>query len=61
MINFKHILITRFNLPKRWNSDKQGNEILDTVWLEERFDLFEIFCIPSIEGQTSKTLKYLLI
>ncbi len=58
MINFKHILITRFNLPKRWNSDKQGNEILDTVWLEERFDLFEIFCIPSIEGQTCKDFEW---
>ena len=58
MINFKHILITRFNLPHRWNEDKQGNGILDTVWLEERFNLFENFCIPSIEGQTCKDFEW---
>lgn len=58
MISFKHIIITRFNLPKRWDKDKQGNGILDTLWLEERFDLFENFCIPSIVGQTCKNFEW---
>ncbi len=58
MINFKHILITRFNLPHRWNEDKQGNVVLDKLWLEDRFNLFENFCLPSIEGQTSKNFEW---
>lgn len=58
MISFKHILITRFNLPKRWDSDKKGNAILDTSWLEERFELFETFCLPSIIGQTCKEFEW---
>lgn len=45
-------------MPKRWNSDKLGNGILDTLWLEERFDLFENFCIPSVVGQTCKNFEW---
>lgn len=58
MTKFKHILITRFNLPKRWNSDKNGKTILDTIWLKNRFELFENFCLPSIIGQSSTNFEW---
>lgn len=58
MIRFKHLLITRFNLSNRWNLDKQGNIVLDTVWLEDRFHLFMNFCLPSVIGQTSKNYEW---
>lgn len=58
MTKFKHILITRFNLPKRWDSDKNGKSILDTIWLKNRFKLFENFCLPSIIGQTSTNFEW---
>lgn len=55
---FKHLLISRFNLPKRWSVDKKGNRVLDNKWLEERFFLFENFCLPSIEAQTNKNFEW---
>ncbi|MEP6260724.1 MAG: glycosyltransferase [Gillisia sp.] len=58
MTLFKHIIITRFNLPKRWNTDKNGHTILDASWLEDRFELFENFCLPSIIGQTIKNFEW---
>lgn len=58
VISFKHIIITRFNLPKRWDKDKKGNEILNNAWLEERFELFENFCVPSIVEQTCKNFEW---
>lgn len=58
MNNYLHIIITRFNLPSRWNSDKQGRIVLDNAWLEERFNLFENLCLPSIHGQTQKNFEW---
>lgn len=58
MTKFKHIIITRFNLPQRWNEDKQGNVVLDTIWLKDRFNLFQNFCLPSITGQSSKNFEW---
>lgn len=58
MRTFKHIIITRFNLPQRWNADKQGKTVLDSEWLKERFELFEKFCLPSIIAQTSQNFEW---
>lgn len=58
MIKYKHIIITRFNLPQRWKSDKKGNIVLDTIWLKDRFNLFQNFCLPSMIGQTSKNFEW---
>ena len=58
MSQFKHILITRFNLSKKWDSDKFGNTILDENWLKDRYELFENYCLPSIKAQTNKNFEW---
>ena len=57
-MSFKHFIITRFNLSKRWDKDKFGNATLDSTWLTDRYRLFEDFCLPSIKGQTSKNFEW---
>lgn len=52
---FKHILITRFNLPnKGWQQDKNNKPVQNQDWLEYRIQLFETYCLPSIIHQTCK-------
>jgi hypothetical protein len=55
---FKHIIITRFNLSKRWSKDKNGKNVLDEEWLRKRYDLFEKFCFPSIESQSNQNFEW---
>ena len=59
-IDFKHILITRFNLNLGWR-DKSGNETLTDSWMSERFRLFEQFCVPSILNQSAKNFEWLVL
>lgn len=56
--NFKHIIITRFNLSQRWNKDKLGKNVLDNNWLIKRYQLFEEFCVPSIKTQTNQNFEW---
>lgn len=58
MQGFKHIIITRFNLSQRWNKDKSGKKVLDNKWLEDRYNLFEKYCLPSIKGQTNQNFEW---
>lgn len=52
---FKHFLITRFNLPnKGWQQDKNNNPVQNEEWLDYRIQLFETYCLPSIMHQTCK-------
>jgi hypothetical protein len=52
-----HVLLTRFNLPsasaERIIRARQG-------WLEERVGLFERYCLPSVQAQTSKDLHWII-
>lgn len=59
--NFKHFLITRFNLKKDdWHIDKNSNEVLNKEWVENRIILFKKYCLPSIVGQSNKNFKWLI-
>lgn len=50
----KHFLITRFNLKnKHWKNDKDEYVVLTKEWLDDRFHLFETFCLPSVKNQTN--------
>jgi len=52
----KHIILTRFNVPfSTWE------HLLTDEWMEERFDIFDNICYPSVEGQTNKNFKWILI
>tara|TARA_R100000935_G_C2840849_1_gene170869 strand:- start:2268 stop:3056 length:789 start_codon:yes stop_codon:yes gene_type:complete len=58
---YQHFLITRFNLKKTdWNIDKNSREVLDSLWLKRRVELFKDFCLPSVLGQNSKNFKWLI-
>jgi hypothetical protein len=46
METFRHVILTRFNV-KIEQSAPPG-----TAWLEDRFSLFERFCLPSVQAQT---------
>lgn len=59
--NFKHFLITRFNLKKDdWSKDKNAHEVLDKAWVKDRIVLFKKYCLPSIVGQSDKNFKWLI-
>ena len=52
-MTYKHIILTRFNLQF-----ELGNDIhTQPYWLDERFRLFEKYCLPSIVEQTNQVMK----
>ena len=60
---YHHYIITRFNLRQEdWQSDKSNKKLLvtDAGWLEDRFELFETYCLPSVKAQTCKNFKWLV-
>ncbi|HEX7048590.1 MAG TPA: glycosyltransferase [Longimicrobiales bacterium] len=58
----QHFIITRFNLRLRGiGADKRGREVLTRSWLDERLDLFERYCLPSVVHQTEHRFTWLLL
>ena len=55
-----HYIITRFNL-RLWAHDKRGRETQTQEWLEERFRLFEAYCLPSVARQTESHFVWLVL
>lgn len=55
-----HFLLTRFNITL-WQHDKKGNVIDRSKWLEERLQLFETYCLPSVAGQNCKDFVWFLL
>lgn len=61
MDNFIHIISTRFNVPtKTWDETKDGNKTLTDQWLEDRFDIFLNYCLPSFKNQKNKNFSWLV-
>jgi|SRR5690554_3801652 len=57
----KHFIATRFNLkPDTWKTAKDGSPIRTETWLEERFDLFEKYCLPSVVNQKNQNFYWLI-
>lgn len=56
-MNYRHIILTRFNLQYALGSDIH----MQPAWLEERFRLFEAYCLPSITGQTSQNFTWIIL
>lgn len=62
-LNYQHFLITRFNLKQDlWSNDKNNNSLIASSehWLKRRFELFDNFCLPSVEAQSNKNFKWLV-
>lgn len=58
---FQHYILTRFNLrDKNWTTTKNNEKVLSEEWLEERFDLFENFCLGSVKNQVNQNFKWLV-
>lgn len=59
--SFGHYLITRFNLRKdNWLTTKKNKPVLSEVWLKNRFELFENYCLSSVKSQTNLNFKWLV-
>ena len=62
-MNYKHFVITRFNLKHSdniWRKDKSGNDVLTEKWLNKRMELFKKYCFPSVINQSSKDFIWLI-
>ncbi|MGN6614042.1 MAG: glycosyltransferase [Candidatus Nitrosocosmicus sp.] len=58
---FKHFLVTRFNLRiSNWKTTKSGLDVLSETWLNDRFEKFESYCLPSVLNQRNKNFKWLI-
>lgn len=55
-----HFILTRFNL-RLWKRDKHNRETQTEEWLEQRFCLFEKFCLPSVKAQTCADFKWIIL
>lgn len=53
-------ILTRFNL-KLWQTDKNSHNTQTDEWLEQRFQLFEQFTLPSVQNQTDKVFKWIVL
>ena len=52
--DFTHVVMTRFNLP---TPGKESRIRSRPGWLDERGDLFERYCLPSVAAQTVNALE----
>jgi hypothetical protein len=61
-MRLQHFLITRFNLRLQGVArDKRGGQVLTRDWLEERLEIFEHYCLPSVLNQTEQRFVWLLL
>jgi len=54
----KHFVITRFNLR---SNDPASARMISPEYLEQRLELFERFCLPTLRGQTRQDFKWLVL
>lgn len=55
----KHFLATRFNVKvPDWKTAKNGMIVLSEEWLNNRFYLFENYCLPSVKNQTNQNFVW---
>lgn len=60
-MTFHHYILTRFNLPIFFRL-RNGMDVnaCDEKYLEDRFGLFERYCMPSVMNQTCQNFKWLI-
>lgn len=70
MVKYQHFLLTRFNLLFRRSDRKNWAEVVEQKsrrchnnghWLEKRMELFELYCVPSVKGQTNQDFKWAVL
>ena len=66
-MKYKHYLITRFNLRVQYGcklKDPDNNPMLrifDDDYLEERFDIFEKYTLPSVKNQINQNFTWVVL
>lgn len=61
MGDFKHYIITRFNVRvDEWKHTKNNESVLSDEWLEHRFQLFQTYCLPSVINQRNQDFSWLV-
>lgn len=60
-IEFRHFILTRFNLPLSSRKEGIGIDVCGEEYLSYRFKLFEEFCLPSVKKQSCQNFKWLLL
>lgn len=63
MNSFGHFILTRFNVPLRFDLPPERQPAprgLDPDWLARRFDLFERICLASVARQTEPDFQWLV-
>jgi hypothetical protein len=56
---FHHVILTRFNCSNsRSSNDREIAIRSQPGWLEERFQLFERYCLPSVLAQTNQNFEW---
>ncbi|GIV60694.1 MAG: hypothetical protein KatS3mg043_1783 [Rhodothermaceae bacterium] len=56
MLSFAHFILTAFNV----RMGVADHLVDDPAWLRHRFDLFERFCLPSVQAQTERRFTWLV-
>jgi hypothetical protein len=59
-MNYKHFIITRFNLTLKFRGGKIFNA-LDADYLQKRMDIFEKYTFPSVYNQSNKNFTWLVL
>lgn len=53
-------IVTRFNLAL-YHKDKENNLVRTDEWLDDRFRLFETYCVPSVRNQTYQNFCWIVL
>ena len=56
----QHFILTRFNI-RIWSADKTGTPVRTDGWQEQRFSLFEKYCLPSVLKQTCRDFEWIVL
>lgn len=56
-VSIKHAILTRFNLATPGREKAIRNQ---PGWLEERFELFERYCLPTVAAQTLRDFHWIV-
>jgi hypothetical protein len=57
--DYLHVILTRFNCSNsRLKNDREIPIRSQPGWLEQRFELFERYCLPSVHGQSDRNFRW---
>lgn len=60
-MRLRHFVLTNFNVALPGvGADRRGATVRDAAWLDERCDLFERFCLPSMRRQRCREFEWLV-